>query len=179
MSFSTPPIVDKPTFVISSPATTLTLNKSMISVFNAGGSGKLLKLQNVWLLNSQITAVVGNVVQFDLLRSSAQTGGTSITAISPDSVDVLPGTITAATGATVTDASTLPLRSWFLGGDEIGTGTAMNQSIDRATATFAHNWFTPTVKLPTARPGEGLHLKAVQVPAAAGSWTMMMLFTIE
>ena len=68
MSFSTPPVVDRQTFYASQSAVAVALNKSMLSI-NNGASGKVLKIQNVFIVNSQITAVVGNVVQFDLLRT--------------------------------------------------------------------------------------------------------------
>ena len=42
-------------------AVAVALNKSMLSI-NNGASGKVLKIQNVFIVNSQITAVVGNVV---------------------------------------------------------------------------------------------------------------------
>lgn len=143
--FSTPPVVERQTFVVSSPAIALNaLNKSMLSVFNGLGSGRVLKLQNILILNSQTAAIVGNVVQFDLLRTSAQAGGTAVTAIGYDSANLLPAQITAATGATVTDVSALPLRSWFLGGDEIAVGAATNQGVDRANMQIKPTYHVPT-----------------------------------
>lgn len=73
MSFSTPPVVDRQTFYASQSAVAVALNKSMLSI-NNGASGKVLKIQNVFIVNSQITAVVGNVVQFDLLRTTSIIG---------------------------------------------------------------------------------------------------------
>lgn len=74
MSFSTPPVVDRQTFYASQSTVAVALNKSMLSI-NNGASGKVLKIQNVYIVNSQITAVVGNVVQFDLLRTTSITRG--------------------------------------------------------------------------------------------------------
>jgi hypothetical protein len=72
MSFSTPPVVDRQTFYASQSAVAVALNKSMLSISN-GASGKVLKIQNIFIVNSQITAVVGSIVQFDLLRTTSIT----------------------------------------------------------------------------------------------------------
>ena len=178
MSFSTPPVVDRQTFYASQSAVAVALNKSMLSI-NNGASGKVLKIQNVYIVNSQITAVVGNVVQFDLLRTTSITLGTNVTPQSYDSLNVLPAQVTVATGATVVDASTSPLHSWILGGDEAGTGTATNQGTDKALSQFAPNLAAPAMQLPTLRPGEGVHIKATVVPSVAGQWLIGVLFTLE
>lgn len=177
MSFSTPPVVDRQTFY-ASQTVALALNKSMLSISN-GASGKVLKIQNIYIINSQVSAVVGNVVQFDLLRTTSITLGTNVVPTSYDSLNTLPAQVTVATGATVVDASASPLHSWILGGDEAGTGTATNQGIDKALSQFAPNLAAMAMQLPTIRPGEGIHIKATTVPAAVGQWLVGVLFTLE
>lgn len=178
MSFSTPPAVDRQTFYASQSAVVVALNKSMLSISN-GASGKVLKIQNVYIINSQVTNIVGNVVQFDLLRTTSITLGTNVVPTSYDSLNALPVQVTVAIGATVVDASTSPLHSWILGGDEAGTGTATNQGIDKALSQFAPNLAAQAMQLPTVRPGEGIHIKASVVPAAVGQWLLGVLFTLE
>lgn len=179
MSFSTPPVVDRPTFYASQSAVAVALNKSMLSINNGAGSGKVLKIQNIFIVNIQITAINGSVVQFDLLRTSSITLGTNVVPQTYDSLSILPAQVTVATGATVVDASTSPLHSWILGGDEAGTGTATNQGIDRAFSQFAPKFAAPAMQLPTLRPGEGAHIKATVVPSAVGQWLIGILFTLE
>ncbi|TXH47902.1 MAG: hypothetical protein E6Q97_26135 [Desulfurellales bacterium] len=103
MSFSTPPYApSRPTFFVSALAVAPGNGKSMLSIENAAGSGRILRLVAVQTYNVQTTAVVGVNARFDLVRFATHAAGTLLTAATNDTTNSLSTGITARTDATLT-----------------------------------------------------------------------------
>jgi len=97
-------------------------SKSMISLFNGTGSGKVLRVYRVWALNNQITSVTGVLTNLELRKISAASGGTTLTVTKHDSnSSTLPGQILAASNANVTLGAMYRRVIWST--DEPATGT--------------------------------------------------------
>lgn len=78
-------------------------NKSMISVFNGAGSGKVIRVYRIWALNNQLTAVTGVLTNLEIRKITAASGGTALTPTKHDSNSAaLPGAVLTATNSTVT-----------------------------------------------------------------------------
>ena len=54
-------------------------NKSMLGIFNGVGSGRVVRVYRVWVLNNQTAAVTGVLTTWTLRKTSAQSAGTAIT----------------------------------------------------------------------------------------------------
>src|SRR5574343_9839 len=79
-------------------------NKSLATIFNGTGSGKVLNIYRIVCLNNQQVAVANGVVTtIEIRRITASTGGSTITAIKHDTNSAdLPAQVTVTTGATDT-----------------------------------------------------------------------------
>lgn len=78
-------------------------NKTMLSVFNAVGSGVVLRPYRMWILNNQTTAVVGVLTNLDIRKITSTSGGTDNPPVAHDlNSSALPAQVTSATNSTVT-----------------------------------------------------------------------------
>lgn len=115
------------TYTASAIGATFASNKSMIGIFNGSGSGRIVRVYRVWVLNNQTSAVTGVLTTWTLRRSSAQTGGTAITAVKHDSnSESMPAQVAIATGGTVTLTGDNAFRAWVWSNDEpaVSSGTS-------------------------------------------------------
>ena len=115
------------TYTASAIGATFANAKHMLGIFNGSGSGRVIRIYRVWVLNNQTTAVTGVLTTFALRRTSAQTGGTAITAVKHDSnSENMPAQAVIATGATITLTADNPLRAWAWSNDEpsVSSGTS-------------------------------------------------------
>lgn len=60
-------------------------NKSMATIFNSTGSGKVVKIRRILLLNSQINAVSGPLTSIEIRKITSTSGGSDVTPIKMDS----------------------------------------------------------------------------------------------
>lgn len=105
--------------------------KHMLSVFNGAGSGRVLRVFRVWVLNNQTASVSGVLTTFSLRRTTAQSGGTAITPTKHDSSNPsLPAQVLVATGATATNAASNDLRRFMWSNDEPAAGSATNDEFE-------------------------------------------------
>lgn len=94
-------------------------NKSMAAILNGSGSGRIIRVKRIWVLNNQTSAVTGVLTTWALKRSSAQSSGTSVTPTKHDSTsESMPAQVLVATGATVTQTSDVAYRQWVWSNDE-------------------------------------------------------------
>ena len=164
-----------PTYSAWSSIIASTVNLVYLHVFNASGSGKIVKMRKVFLQPSQAIGAAPAPHTWRIAKTSAvgTTGNTSITIRQYDSADAAPpAQITAA-------------RSYTAG----GTQTFTYFDVPIATEeTAAGNGLTGLVNiLPTdgdlvsdyvLREGEGLAVQVVTA-AAAYSWSVLGVFSIE
>jgi hypothetical protein len=106
-------------------------NKSMLGIFNGSGSGRILRIFRVWVLNNQTAGVTGVLTTWELKRSSAQSAGTAITPTKHDTnSESMPAQVAIATGATVTQTSDVALRAWVWSNDEPAASSATSDELE-------------------------------------------------
>lgn len=147
-------------------------NKSMISIANTGTEP--IFLRSIKILNSQTSAVTGVVGEFRLLRFATHSGGTAVNGISADTLDTIPVTLTARTGATLSGLNTTPYRRTKWSTDEWGVGATDVESFDH-TIQNVFSWYTPSdnTKPITLRQNEGITVNQV-VNTTVGTFTLIV-----
>lgn len=101
-------------------------NKSMAAIFNGSGSGRIVRIQRVWMLNNQTAGVTGVLTTMNIRRTTAQSAGTAVVPVKHDTASAtLPAQVLVATGATVT-LTGVELRRWMWSNDEpaVSSGTS-------------------------------------------------------
>jgi hypothetical protein len=105
--------------------------KHMASLFNGSGSGRVLRVYRVWLLNNQTSTVTGVLTTFSLRRTSAQSGGTAVTPTKHDTTNAsLVAQVLSATGATVTNTADADLRRFMWSNDEPSVSSAVSDELE-------------------------------------------------
>ena len=164
---------DVPTYYYQTAQAAAAQNKIFFEVFNASGSGKILRLRKLFI-QSNVATQTGVGMQFDLNRTSAVgTSGTTLTAALADTANAaVPAQVTARSvptgGATTAGAV---FSSPFLSSEETQAGTHFN---------WAFNYIPEgeNIQRPTAREGEGLKLTQI-TNSTAGSWSVCAVITLE
>jgi hypothetical protein len=107
------------TYTVAAIGATFGNNKSMLGVFNGSGSGRIIRVYRVWVLNNQTAGVTGVLTTWTLRRSSAQSAGTSLTPTKHDTAsETAPAQCLFSTGGTVTLTGDAALRAWVWSNDE-------------------------------------------------------------
>lgn len=153
-------------------------NKSMFSIVNASGSGVVIRIIDIRLINNQTTAITGVIGEFQINRITGHSVGTSVTPSAHDTVDTLSGLVTCRTGATVA-GETVTLFQNKYSTDEWGVGAhdvESNDHILQSTKSFFD--LRSYTKPVTLREGQGISLKHI-VNSTAGSFSVFCLFTEE
>lgn len=172
---------EEATFTAVASAVVVGNNKSMLALFNPAVSGYVLKLREVYLRNSQTSAVTGVAGAFQLhaLRGAAAlTGGTDVTPVAHDSGDALPTGMLCKTGGTVAGEVSAPLDVMRMSTDEWGPGTLDVEANQQSLANYlpARAKRDAILKPFFCRPGEGIHLKFA-TNSTAGSFDVIFVFT--
>lgn len=165
-----------PTYYALADAVAFAANKHMISLHNAAGSGKLVVIKKLYLINLQLSAVTGVAVRQDFKRFSAvHTGGTAVVPVAADSANpALPAGVTCKTGATLTDVTLLfPLT---FANDEVGA----TQAFPSVQLQAGINWLPEGAEVQEVRlrEGEGVTVKNI-TSTVIGSFAYMFVFTID
>jgi hypothetical protein len=184
MSGSTPVVpasdwTERATFTVVGSAIAPALNKSMLAIENLTGSGVIIKIREILIYSVQTGAVTGTMNDFRLYKFTTKTGGTAITADAHDTNDSLNGSVTAATGATISGEGARYLRRALWSSDEFGAGTADAETTEHSLAQ-ALPFYIPSryTKPITIRPGQGAHIKQT-VSTTAGTFDIVVVFTQE
>lgn len=75
-------------------------NKNMATIYNSSGSGKVIKIRRILLLNSQLNAVSGPLTSIEIRKVSSTSGGSTVTPIKMDtSISNLNANIVVKTGS--------------------------------------------------------------------------------
>lgn len=110
---------------------TFASSKHMLSLFNGSGSGVVLRLYRLWVLNNQTAAVTGVLTTWELRRSTAQSGGTAVTAIKHDTASAaMPGAVLIAHGASPTTSAADLFRKWMWSNDEPAVSAAVSDELE-------------------------------------------------
>jgi hypothetical protein len=165
------------TFLAAAYDVVLGNNKSMLAVFNAGGSPVVIRVQRIWIVNAQTSPVTGVVASFNLARLSTSAGGTAVTPVSYDTADTLNGSVSARTGGTFTEGALIQRWKWST--DEWNVGATDIESADHVLQVLNPVWYAKdNLKPLVLRAGEGLHVKCA-TNTTAGSFDIVMEFSEE
>lgn len=105
--------------------------KHMLSLFNGSGSGRILRVKRIWVLNNQTAGVTGVLTTWAIRRTSAQSSGTSVTPTKHDtSSSALVAQVLCATGATVTNTGDVQLRTFVWSNDEPSASTGTSDEFE-------------------------------------------------
>jgi hypothetical protein len=151
------------TYTVGVVGATFGNGKSMFSIFNGSGSGRVVRVKRVWQLNNQTSGVTGVLTTMELRRTTAQSGGTAQTPVKHDtSSESMPAQVVCATGATVTDAAGVAaLRRWMWSNDEPAAATLTNDETE-CIVPLNCVWDSTgdsDIEPITLREGEGLSVK--------------------
>lgn len=165
-----------PTYYALADAVAFAANKQMISLYNAAGSGKLVVLKKLYLINLQLAAVTGVAVRQEFKRfTAAHSAGTLVVPVPCDSANpAIPAGVTVRTGATVTDLTLLfPLT---FANDEVGA----TQAFPSVQLQAGINWLPEgsEVQEVRLREGEGVTVKNI-TNTVIGSFAYMFVFTLD
>lgn len=165
-----------PTYYFLADSVAFATNKQMISLYNASGSGVMLVIKKLYLINMQLSAVTGVAVRQDFKRFSAvHSAGTLITPTTCDSANAaLPAGVTCRTGATLTDVTTLfPLT---FANDEVGA----TQAFPSVQLQAGVNWLPEggEVQEIRLREGEGVTVKNI-TSTVVGSFSYMFVVVVD
>jgi hypothetical protein len=152
-------------------------NKSMVALQNTSTS--VVRIKSIKIVNSRTAATTGVVSDFRLFRISSFSGGTALTAGVYSTDQTLPGTITAATGATVSGEGTTVYNRWLWSSDEWGSGTLDTEASQVGSQQAAPAWRPQGHTTPiTLRQNEGITIKHV-VNSTNGTFDFLIEFTVE
>jgi hypothetical protein len=119
------------TFTAAFLGVTFGNNKSMAGIFNGSGSGVVLRIKRIWVLNNQTSAVTGVLTTWSLRRSTAQSSGTSVTPVKHDTnSSSIPAQVLVAHGATVTSSTSDTFRNWVWSNDEPAASTGTSDEFE-------------------------------------------------
>lgn len=168
--------IESPTYCAVAENVVVGNNKSLLAIQNTGTS--VIRIREIWVINDRTTAVTGVAGDFRFLRINSFTNGTSVTASTYDTDDVLPSGITLSTGATVSgESALLRLGTWST--DEWGPGTLDQEGMDHGLQQIEPFWKqTPNGKAITLRQNQGAHLK-FSTNSTAGTFNIRIIFTTE
>lgn len=162
-------------FVAYANAVVFAANKHHIDIFNAAGSGKIVKVKKLFAVNLQTVAVTGIVNRFDVKKSTNATGGTAVTPEKLDSDNAnLPAGITVGTGRTVTEGNVL--FPWLASSEEETAVVALSKSLFQQAVNILMEG--NEIQELTLREGQGMTVKQI-TSSAVGSFGWILVFTVE
>lgn len=110
---------------------TFASSKSMLTIFNGSGSGRIVRVKRIWFLNNQTSAVTGVLTTMEIRRISASTGGTTATVVKHDTTsENIPAQITVTTGPTDTLTSDIALMRFLWSNDEPAVSSLVNDETE-------------------------------------------------
>lgn len=95
-------------YTVASPGTQILADKCLIGIFNGIGSGQVVRIYRVHILNNQTTAVTGTQAIFTLNLLSTGSGGILLNAVKHDSQNInVPSQIVMSTNMTYNISSVI------------------------------------------------------------------------
>jgi hypothetical protein len=163
-------------------AVTFGNNKSMAAILNGVGSGRVVRIKRIWLLNNQTAAVTGVLTTFALKKSSAQSAGTAVTPTKHDTAsENMPAQVLVATGATVTQTAEVAFRQWVWSNDEPTASTGTSDEFE-CLVPLNCVWDSATgdadLEPITLREGQGLDVRHTG-SSVVGVVDIFIEFTLE
>lgn len=166
----------RPSFISNASTVAIGNNKSMISILNT--STKIVRLERIYLVNNQTTAITGVISNFQFHRITSHSAGTLITAEAFDTNDSLDSGVTIRTGATVSGEGAI-LKRVVYSSDEWGVGASDNESLHNIQQQImpifqSGLFFKPYI----LRQNQGFHIKHT-VNSTIGNFDFFIEFTVD
>lgn len=162
-----------------------TANKVLFSLYNGSGSGRIVRISRIWVVNNQITAVTGVLENFSLFKLTTDTSGGTPTTLTPVKLDSInediPAQIVCRTNNTTNGTGVL-LRRYYFSGDEPAVGTF---SWDELETFFSLNciwdvgYGNSQVQKLTLREGEGISLYQAAIASSVGNIDIFVEFLLS
>lgn len=167
------------TWYVYADAVAFAANKQMLSIYNGVGSGKILRIRKLFLVNLALAAVTGVAVRCDVkrLNAGAPTGGTTITAAAADTANTaIPAAVVCMTGATGGLVEGVLLFPITFANDEVGATQAFPSSL----LMQATNWMPEGREIAelVIREGQGITVKNI-TSTIIGSFGLLAVMTVE
>jgi hypothetical protein len=165
----------QPSFIIQSGFQTSAQNKIYFDLFNATGSGKIVRVPMIYLFKN-MAAQTGVAMEFTLARTtSVGTGGTALTPVKMDSVDPnLSASITARHAAAGGAASGSTLITKFYHSEETNVAAQVQEAFPFWPMPVPMGNFMQDIIL---NENEGLKLTQI-TNSTAGVWNCVVMFTV-
>lgn len=163
-----------PTFTAWANDVAPAASKHMLTIFNEAASGVVVEIYDLRAILLQIATVTGVTLRWDILKASAASAGTVITAEKHDSGSAaLPAGVTVRTGGTVTAGARLS--GMIQSGEEITTAQApMVRAVGQDLLPQMKN---PKAKPIVLREGEGLTVQNV-TSSTVGTFGLSVTFGV-
>jgi hypothetical protein len=173
-----------PTFIVSTGSQALpAVNGSLLSIALATPSTVTrLRLRDLYIRNLQSTNIAGVIAAFELRRFTTHSAGTVLTVGTQDSSDVLSSDVTVRRAATIAgEVAESPHPPWYFSTDEHAVGGVEIESTQALVAQLKSGAINASkgLRLPTIRPGEGLHIKLITNAGPAAQFEVSAIFTQE
>lgn len=173
------------TYTLNAQAVTIASAKNMLAIYNAAGSGKIVKVTRIVLQNNQTAAVAGAMSLLQIGGfSGAPTGGTSVTFIKHDTSSAAPpAQVTAVYGPTVITINRL-FRQICWGDDEVSTTVDSTVMLDELcifpalTTVWDAGYGNTDVQPITLREGEGCVVQFTATGTFVGNMDLSAELTI-
>jgi hypothetical protein len=149
------------TFTAYATGVTFASNKSLLTLFNGVGSGRILRVYRVTPLNYQTAAITGVLTGLELRRVTASSGGSAVTPIKHDTASAnLPAQVLCTSGPT--DTVTDMFRRALWSADEPSVSAATSDELE-CLPELAKLWDAgygdTNIEPITLREGQGLSLR--------------------
>ncbi|MCS4537577.1 MAG: hypothetical protein HYY67_01785 [Thaumarchaeota archaeon] len=163
--------------VMNTAAQASAANKHFISLFNATGSGKIMKIHEIWARYTQAAAVTGVGFNMNVKRTTAQgSGGTTLTPRLYDENDpAIPAQVTALQVPTTAPTEQDIIRDFFTATEGLMETTGHAGAFTTMFPIFQkRDGLRPLV----CREGKGITVKQI-TSSTVGTWSIEILFTLE
>lgn len=155
-------------------------NKSMIGIYNGTGSGVIIKVYRIWILNNQTVAVTGVLTNIEIRRISNGSGGNAITPTKHVSSNPsLPAQVIVASAMTTTNTDLLRRIVWSTD-EPVANATATIDELETLPSLcviWDSGYTDPDVQPLTLREGEGVSV--LNIGATVGVADFFIEFTME
>jgi hypothetical protein len=167
------------TYTAISNFTSFAANKTMLGLWNGTGSGQVLRLYRIWLLNNQVVPVTGVLTHIELRRISAGSGGVAITPTIHDTTGTaLHANVLCSTNMTVTPTDIFKRIVWST--DEPAANATCTMDEFECVPIFTCIWEVgyrdPNTEPLTIRENSGIAL--TNIGAIVGTVDVMFQFTV-
>lgn len=172
------------TYSIHQNAVAWASSKNMMAVYNGAGSGKIVRIYRIQLINNQTGAVTGGIGVLNIGRfTGAYTGGTGVTINLHNTTNAaVPAQVVAAHAPTgITLAAANIFRTVVRSTDEVAVSGA---TLDELNLIPAWNYIweaghdNTTIEPITLREGEGLVLQSTATGTYVGTTDINIEMTI-